>query len=356
MVYAPPRALPRWGAEVEGPYNVPAGVASITTSATGVPATLDLELELIRDANGNLTPDDTPVATGDTVCSPEAIKYEPSGGVPAGTYWLRVNEFGGGGGVSDPPCVTESGDYFGVISFNDVATPGGSSYPPRWRVFPAQPALDTPPNVLGFPGNFGQPWVYPTIESRRQTWCWDAVVSGNPVPGCEYEVYNTASRVPWDANARTGASTFQTVGNNSNAAEAWFSTTLTPGPSGYRPVDLNRNYTYPWTNAWHVNGGLPQPGNTTNETGCSQTNFNPDLASEVGSLPIGELPVPGSNAGIGNGNDISAATTNLFAMHNRMHDWSLAPRLHRGALEQPGIQLRQPGDDQRWSRRRNADA
>ena len=39
-------------------------------------------------------------------------------------------------------------------------------------------------------------------------------------------------------------------------------------------------------------------------------------------------------------NDIDAARANLFAMHNRMHDFVVPPRLHRGDLEPAGVQLR----------------
>ena len=60
---------------------------------------------------------------------------------------------------------------------------------------------------------------------------------------------------------------------------------MTPGPTGFRPVSASREYSYPWTNAW-------------NESKC----FTPF--------------VPGQS------HDIAAAITNLFAMHNRMHDWS----------------------------------
>ena len=127
------------------------------------------------------------------------------------------------------------------------------------------------------------PWNNSDTDIRK-TWCWDSNVNGNPISGCEDEVGNLASRVPWDLNARTGVPTFKTEGNNARSAESWASP-LTPGPPGFQPTSLQRNYSFPWTNAWFTND-------------C----FTPF--------------VPGMS------HDISAATANLFAMHNRMHDWS----------------------------------
>ncbi|MPZ93042.1 MAG: hypothetical protein GEU68_15730 [Actinobacteria bacterium] len=60
-----------------------------------------------------------------------------------------------------------------------------------------------------------------------------------------------------------------------------------PAPAtGYRPITPTRDYQYLWDNVWF-------------ETECSPSNFV-----------------------VGEGNDIDAAITNLFVMHNRMHDWS----------------------------------
>ena len=142
---------------------------------------------------------------------------------------------------------------------------------PRWKVFPANPhtALDE------------FPWNYPSADIR-DLWCW------LPDPHCQYlPSTNIGNRgVPWDQDARTGAPTFTTVGNNARSAEAWFSP-FNPGPTGYMPVSPTRDYVYPWENQWF-------------EQRCNPAVF----------------AVPGV------GNDISAATVNLFAMHNRMHDWS----------------------------------
>ncbi len=144
---------------------------------------------------------------------------------------------------------------------------------PQWKAFPANPPL----TALG-----EYPWNYPSNDSR-EVWCWTAVA------GCDRAVSNPASPAPWDflptggtRAAPIGAPTFTTIGNNNNAQERW-------GPGAvndYRPTSLTRDYLYPWTNVWY-------------ETKCDPANFV---------------------AGVGN--DIDAAVVNLFAMHNRLHDFA----------------------------------
>jgi extracellular elastinolytic metalloproteinase len=239
-------------------------VGSIVVSIEAhVPAN-DVVVHLLR--NGAI------VASQDTVTSPEVLAYTPAGGVPAGTYTVRVCDFGDGAPWTPPPTNT----YAGQIVFNPVAAGGGLPYPPQWKVFKANPLL----------GNQAYPWNNPSTDIR-ETWCWESTTGpppGTPVPGCQRQVQNLASRVPWDYNVRSNTPTFTTVGNNANTGEAWASP-LTPGPSGFRPVQPDRKYIYPWTNQWHTSQCLPA------------------FASGVTQ-------------------DISAAVTNLFAMHNRMHDWS----------------------------------
>ncbi|MGH8984851.1 MAG: M36 family metallopeptidase [Acidimicrobiia bacterium] len=140
---------------------------------------------------------------------------------------------------------------------------------PEWDVFPAYPQL-TPINR--------HPWNYPSADTR-ELWCW------NDAPGCRLAVENEAARVPWDTDARTGTPTFTTIGNAADSAENWMHPFFRTG-TGYRPTSPDREYVYPWTNVWF-------------ETRCDPANFV-----------------------VGSGNDIDAATVNLFSMHNRMHDWS----------------------------------
>jgi hypothetical protein len=150
---------------------------------------------------------------------------------------------------------------------------------PKWDVFPAYPHM-TQINRY--------PWNYPSADIR-DLWCWF------DDPGCQLAVVEGSPHkaTPWDVDARTNVPTFTTTGNNAKSAENWFNSSF-PGPSQFQPTSPTRDYVYPWTNAWF-------------ETKCDPANFV-----------------------VGSGNDIEAATTNLFAMHNRMHDWSY----HLGFTEQ----------------------
>jgi extracellular elastinolytic metalloproteinase len=73
--------------------------------------------------------------------------------------------------------------------------------------------------------------------------------------------------------------TFTTKGNNAQAQENWQAAFVVQ-PVAHRPVSPTRDYVYPWENVWY-------------ETLCNQANFVPGI-----------------------GNDINAAVTNLFVMHN----------------------------------------
>ena len=218
----------------------------------------------------------------DTGASPEALLYDPpdSG---QGTYSVRSCDFVDGVAWLAPTT------YSGNITFNPVAPPGGLPYPPMWKAFPAY-------------GRLGGAGVPVELSEHRHP---GAVVLGEHgrVPAttgcrprrraCDREMQNLASRFPWDVNGHTQTPTFTTSGNNAETAEAWTSP-LTPGASAHKPISFQRQYVYPWTNAWHTNGPVP-----ATPPGCSPTNLVPHT-----------------------GNDISAAVTNLFAMHNRIHDWA----------------------------------
>ena len=135
---------------------------------------------------------------------------------------------------------------------------------PTWNVFRANPALD-----------------YSSTDTR-QRWCWLATAN------CQLVVGNPSSPFPWDVDARTGLPTFTTQGNNSYAVHNWSSTNpFTVGTERATPR-LDREYNYPWTNQWFAER-------------CNPAVFTSPQR-----------------------NDIDAARANLFAMHNRMHDWSYA--------------------------------
>ncbi|WP_433310898.1 M36 family metallopeptidase [Micromonospora chersina] len=132
---------------------------------------------------------------------------------------------------------------------------------PSWEVFPNSPSVDK------------------SSTDTRVRWC------AQPAAGCA-EVVGVPGHPAWDVDPATGTSTTTTRGNNAFAVQNWFSNdpfsvgteTATPRP--------DRNYAYPWTNQWY-------------EQKCSPDTFTSPQA-----------------------NDIDAARANLFAMHNRMHDWS----------------------------------
>lgn len=133
---------------------------------------------------------------------------------------------------------------------------------PTWDVFPNTPPVD-----------------YSSADTRVR-WCFE------PGPGCDEVVGTSASPLAWDIKPTNGKPTETTLGNNAIAVHNWLSNnpfkvgheTATPSPT--------RDYAYPWTNQWL-------------EEQCSPAVFE--------TAPR---------------NDINAARANLFAMHNRMHDWS----------------------------------
>jgi extracellular elastinolytic metalloproteinase len=132
---------------------------------------------------------------------------------------------------------------------------------PQWKAFRAYPTLD-----------------YASTDTR-ELWCWTAA------PGCALVLQNPSSPLAWDVDPATGLSTTTTRGNNDRATENW----VRPPNQGvnFATPSPTRDYTYPWTNQWF-------------EQQCN----------------------PGTTFTSPQRNDIDAAETNLFAMHNRMHDFA----------------------------------
>ncbi|MCY4725773.1 M36 family metallopeptidase [Nocardioides sp. STR2] len=158
-----------------------------------------------------------------------------------------------------------AGQYAVAVSTSDTAAPttGDLAANPRWRWFTANPTLDSPTET----------------PDNSVVGCWNAEAgcTAPPTP-----LRNVAAFGPWDT---IGAlPTFTTVGNNANTHEAWASP-LTPGGLLQAPVSPERHYTGEFEDHW-------------NNSRC-----------DVAQL------VPG-------GNDIDASVGNLFAAHNRMHDYS----------------------------------
>ena len=135
---------------------------------------------------------------------------------------------------------------------------------PEWDVFPASPPIS-----------------YSSTDTR-ETWCWSTGA------GCDRVIGNPASPNPWDVVPPVHGMTNTSIGNNAEAYENW--NTDNPFKVGHDPATESptRDYAYPWTNQWF-------------EERCDPSVF--------------ESPAR---------NDIDAAIANLFAMHNRMHDFAYA--------------------------------
>jgi extracellular elastinolytic metalloproteinase len=110
----------------------------------------------------------------------------------------------------------------------------------------------------------------------RVRWCL------NPTPGCARTFRDPASGQAWDFNLSTGTPSFTSSGNSANNVVLLGAGT----PATPATPSLNRNYVYPFTDQWH-------------QARCNPTTFTSAQR-----------------------NDADAAVTNLFAMHNRMHDWA----------------------------------
>jgi len=113
-------------------------------------------------------------------------------------------------------------------------------------------------------------------SDTRQTWCTVAASD------CQRVVLDPATGKPWDVDVATGESSHTTTGNSAESVRQWGNGT----PDVPATASANREYTYPFTNQW----------NTSKCDPASLT--SPEQA------------------------DVDAATANLFAMHNRMHDWA----------------------------------
>ncbi|NUT38398.1 MAG: peptidase M36 [Thermoactinospora sp.] len=134
---------------------------------------------------------------------------------------------------------------------------------PSWQAFPANPPAD-----------------YSSTDTR-QKWCFTAG------PGCGLVVGgDPATGLAWDVDHATGTPTLTSLGNaaktfeNRANGDPFSVGTRTNAPSA------TRTYHYPWQNTWYT-------------AKCNPAVF--DTAGE---------------------NDLEAAISNLFSMHNRMHDWS----------------------------------
>ncbi len=133
---------------------------------------------------------------------------------------------------------------------------------PEWEVFPNTPPVD-----------------YSSTDTRVR-WCFA------PLPGCDEVVGTSASPLAWDIDPSNRRPSETTLGNNSFAVHNWFSNDPFDVGKELATTRPARDYAYNWENQWQ-------------EEKCSPAVFETQQR-----------------------NDIDAARANLFAGHNRMHDWS----------------------------------
>jgi hypothetical protein len=167
------------------------------------------------------------------------------------------------------------------------ATDGSQTGPSIWHVFGSNPRV---PLTLK-----------PAADTRYKACSGkkgDPNLLSKDVGGCDY-VYTDGSPLSYDADPLAGAPTFTTVGNNAITSDARLSSSLTPGAPFLPPFSPTRDYQPAWTDSWHTSDCDP-----SSITGPSQS-------------------------------DISTAIVNLFAGHNRTHDFAYRLGLteKRGALQ-----------------------
>ena len=232
---------------------------SIGIAAAAANSANDIVIKLY-DPAGN------PIGTGDLGTSPEQLIYTAPRDetIPQGTYSAAVCPFDDPSAPFLPPY-----NYAMSVTTSDEGSGGGGGadlYRPKWRFFPANPTLDSATQV----------------PTNSKVGCWFRGSGGCSLP--TGELRNPQAFGPWDTTVATGLSTLTTQGNNAQTREAWASP-LTPGGTAQAPVSPTGEYTEPFTDAW-------------NNSKCDPAQLRPG------------------------GNDINASVTNLFAVHNRMHDFA----------------------------------
>jgi hypothetical protein len=242
----------------EHEVTVAPGDKTIAVSATAANPANDIVIKVLDAAHN-------PVASFDTGTSPEAGAYSPGGGLVPGKYYIQVCNFD-----SSVPFLPPT-NYVGTYVVTDQALQVPQQSQPAWKMFPANPRLNFSPEEGAGP---------------RATMCWVKFNVAEDIGNCtpRYRLNNPAARLPWDVLPNVYLPSFTTSGNAAETREAWASP-LTPGGLNQRPEQPDRTYNDTFIDSWNNNR-------------CSQAAF------------------------ADNSNDVLAATTNLFAGHNRFHDFA----------------------------------
>jgi extracellular elastinolytic metalloproteinase len=178
--------------------------------------------------------------------------------IPAGTYSTQVCPF-------DDASATVGSYNAQVFTSDTAASPPNTGANPQWTYFTGVPKFSST--------------LDDSVPTNVSTLCW------TDDTGCDDTLKNIAAVGPWDQLTASGGASHTTLGNNAITHEAWLSP-LTPGGLAQAPYSATRDYPgVDFTDAW-------------NNTQCDPSQL-----------------VPG-------GNDINFVVGNLFASHNRMHDWS----------------------------------
>jgi hypothetical protein len=272
--YAPPNCGPTHT------FSVGAGMHSLAAAASAVNPANDIVLKVV-DPSGNTA------GTSDTATSPEAVAVmgKNGGELAPGMWGLQVCPFNGEGVAPGVPNQIAPYTYIAaaVVTAAGVTTPTLPrplpptlvTNTPRWAFFPSFPSTD-----------------YATTAQSEG--CWENTSDGlaQPKP-CEFVFKSPYSPFGWDVVPRDNQTTLTTRGNNAFTAEDWLSP-LTPAEQR-SPVSPSRYYdrnfpggNFVWANSWN------------------QSKCDPSVLAD-----------PTRNNG-----DIDASTTNLFVMHNRMHDFA----------------------------------
>jgi extracellular elastinolytic metalloproteinase len=245
-----------------GPYVVgeEEAFARIVVTAVGANPVNDFYIDVFH-GDAECAQSSAIVAHGDSGTNPEVALYQPPGGVPAGEYYVEVCPFN----ALQLPLT----HYVGTVLFEETATPSPTSSNPRWSQFQVTPAFD-----------------HASVDTRTLG-CWFRTGPGGALlPECDEQFVDGSSHnIPWDYIGSAPSGT--TSGNNARTYEGW--NAAIGGASPYQPPpNPSRDYVYPWANTWF-------------EAAC-----DPTVISHL---------MPAAN-------DIDAAVTNLFALHNRLHDFA----------------------------------